>query len=401
MFTLPKIDNSKELDDVKRRIQKREVFLDKIRGSLIGGAIGDALGYSVEFLPLDRILLKYGHTGIQYYEFDDSGLARISDDTQMTLFTANGILCGETIASLHGLPSDTNTFVYKAYLDWLKTQTENIRPSLNDSTLENFGHSWLLDIPRLFAPRAPGKTCLSALESGIKGTTANPINNSKGCGGIMRIAPLALRYGDTPSQGLDMQGAELAAITHGHPLGYIPAAVLTHIIAAATYGTCLHSESLLDIVEEAMFSCKKIFGEYSHWSYFEKLIDKAIDFADIDHNSLDDFTNIQNLGEGWVAEETLAIAIYCCLRHQDNFSEAITAAVNHDGDSDSTGAVTGNIMGALLGYDMIEEKWKRNLELHNEILEIATDLCHGCQMSPYGFYRDKNWLKKYEEGRKV
>ena len=71
------------------------------------------------------------------------------------------------------------------------------------------------------------------------------------------------------------------------------------------------------------------------------------------------------------------------------------AAVNHGGDSDSTGAVTGNILGALLGYRAIGEKWKEKLELADIICEMAVDLCHGCQMGEYSWYQDQNWLDKY------
>ena len=76
-------------------------------------------------------------------------------------------------------------------------------------------------------------------------------------------------------------------------------------------------------------------------------------------------------------------------------SAGIIASVNHKGDSDSTGAVTGNILGALLGYEAIEEKWKKDLELSDVILEMADDLCHGCLMSEYSPCRDEDWEMKY------
>ncbi|MBO4790126.1 MAG: ADP-ribosylglycohydrolase family protein, partial [Oxalobacter sp.] len=96
-----------------------------------------------------------------------------------------------------------------------------------------------------------------------------------------------------------------------------------------------------------------------------------------------------------VAEETLAIAIYCALRHAEDFSDGIIAAVNHDGDSDSTGSITGNILGAWLGFDTIEQKWLDNLEMKEVILTVADDLCDGCPMDRSVDYTDDVWLDKY------
>ncbi|MCR5105556.1 MAG: ADP-ribosylglycohydrolase family protein, partial [Eubacterium sp.] len=105
--------------------------------------------------------------------------------------------------------------------------------------------------------------------------------------------------------------------------------------------------------------------------------------------------NIHRIGEGWVAEETLGIALYCALKYQNDFSSAIIASVNHNGDSDSTGAVTGNILGALLGYKSIEEKWKTHLELKDVILELANDIYQDSRMETAEDYQNPKWIRKY------
>ena len=114
--------------------------------------------------------------------------------------------------------------------------------------------------------------------------------------------------------------------------------------------------------------------------------------------NMDDLAAIRELGEGWVAEETLAIAVYCAIRYQQDFRKAITVSVNHDGDSDSTGAVTGNILGAYLGFEKIPLKYIEPLELKEVIEEIAVDLYEDCKMSEYGNYHDEKWYAKYCTG---
>nr|MCR5024315.1 ADP-ribosylglycohydrolase family protein [Lachnospiraceae bacterium] len=255
--------------------------------------------------------------------------------------------------------------------------------------------SWLLDVPALYQRRAPGNTCLSALSAQRSGKTyggenlTHPANESKGCGGIMRVAPIAL-MNHMGIEYIDREAAEIAAITHGHSLGYMPAAVLAHIIHRIVFPES--PMSLKEIILEARKTAKKLFHGDKHLKTLCRIIDLAVSLSE---NKETDIDNIYRLGEGWVAEETLGISIYCALRHQNDFSAGIIAAVNHKGDSDSTGAVTGNILGALLGYGAIEEKWKRDLELSNVILEVADDLCHGCQMDEFGHYRDPDWTRKY------
>ena len=387
-------DTENEYQIVLKRIKESEKYLDSIRGCMVGGAAGDALGYPVEFLSEDQIFYKFGRAGITEYELDSStGLALISDDTQMSLFTANGLIVGDTRGCLRGIRGAPSAYVAHAYIDWFVTQNLTYDEFCNNDFSKcsiPAKKSWLCDCPGLYRRRDPGNTCMSALRSGKKGTVEEPVNDSKGCGGIMRVAPLALNYKDMNIKELDREGAEIAAITHGHSLGYMPAAVLTHIISRIVYPE--GQMTLKEIIAEAKDTVSEIFSGDRHLGELNGIIDRAVSLSE---NRDSDLENIHMLGEGWVAEETLAVAIYCALRHQDDFSAGITAAVNHGGDSDSTGAVTGNILGALHGYDAIDEKWKRDLELHDVIIEISDDLCRGCQMSEYGSYRDPDWMRKY------
>lgn len=354
---------------------------DAIKGSLIGGAIGDALGGPIEFMSFRDIINKYGENGITSYELED-GLARITDDTQMTLFTANGILFGDTRGKLRGVQGEPSDYIYYMYLDWLVTQGVSKKKEK---------HSWLTDIPELNVRRAPGNTCLAALNSGIKGSIEEPLNNkSKGCGGVMRVAPLGMFY-DFDDELMIHEGAEIAAITHSHSLGYIPAGMLADIIMNIVHRR--NRKTLNEIINEALYNTVKVFKKEKHIGYFEDLIKKSYRLA---HDSnVSDIDAIKQLGEGWVAEETLAIAIYCALRYQDDFDKAIIASVNHSGDSDSTGSVCGNIIGAWLGYENINSKWLEKLELKEVILEMAEDLISGCPMGEYSSYQDKKWLNKY------
>ena len=108
-----------------------------------------------------------------------------------------------------------------------------------------------------------------------------------------------------------------------------------------------------------------------------------------------DLDCIHELGEGWVAEETLAIAVFCALRHEHDFEAGIVAAVNHNGDSDSTGAVCGNILGARLGFSGIPAKYTERLELLDVIEGFADDLYHDCQIDECTGSADGIWEHKY------
>lgn len=382
-------------DEALAEKKKKDENLDRIRGCIFGGAVGDALGNPVEFMKENAIFAEYGSSGITEYEKDPAtGKALITDDTQMTLFTANGLLVGDTRGKLRGIRAMPRAYVEKAYRDWLLTQDSTLREvNSHERYTPEGGYSWLLDVPELYSRRAPGCTCLSALRSGAdhEDYVAAKINNSKGCGGVMRVAPMAFDKSLRDIRDFDREAAQLAAITHGHSLGYMPAAVLVHIINRIVFPAG-GKRTLKDIVLEAKDTANELFAGDPNLPELDRIIDLAVELSE---NCDPDLENIHRLGEGWVAEETLGISLYCALRYQNDFSAGVIAAVNHKGDSDSTGAVTGNILGAWLCYSAIEDKWKRDLELADVILEIADDLCHGCQMSEYGSYHDPDWVEKY------
>ena len=356
----------------KSRFWKEEdaELQNRIRGSLTGGAAGDALGYAVEFMGENELFGKYGKGGIRAYSLDSvSKKALISDDTQMTLFAAEAIIKWLSAQANGGADDSLRSYALQSHLDWLDTQQSTF-----ERTGKQFFPHGLMAERRMFACRAPGITCLSALHKrrNQKQTAdsfiADKINNSKGCGGVMRVAPVGmLKYGEIRQ--IDNEGAEFAAITHSHSLGYMPAALLTHIIHSILYSDA--GNTLQDIVEDALDAVAGLFRDDAHIGELVEIIRLAIELSENDARDLD---NIHRLGEGWVAEEALAIAIYCCLRYPYDFSQCIITAVNHKGDSDSTGAIAGNIIGAYLGYDEIEEKWKEDLELSDVILGVADHL---------------------------
>ena len=207
----------------------------------------------------------------------------------------------------------------------------------------------------------------------------------------MRVAPMGLvSFGNTDIERIDREGAEIAAVTHGHSLGFMPAAVLTHIlhrIVCPENNLPLHS-----IVLDAIETISKLFSSDPHIEELRTLLLRAVSLS---ANANSDLDNIHALGEGWVADDALSIAIYCALRHQDDFSAGIVAAVNHNGDSDSTGAITGNILGAWLGLDGIDGDWKVGLELKDVILTIADDLCEGERVLCGGCPEDSDWYYRY------
>ena len=384
---------------------------DKIRGCLMAGAAGDALGYEVEFMSRCSILSRFGENGITKFALNSNGKALISDDTQMTLFTANGMLMGLTRGYMRGIGGRPKKYVDGAYIDWYYTQI-----GTKEETIKNRWHcTWLRDLPEMAQLRAPGNTCLRACKSLSIGEKVQ--NNSKGCGGIMRVAPMALLAAGYDSrhelnysiEELAEAGGEIAEVTHKHPLGFLPASLLTVLLYKIIPMSPKQVVGEIDsIVADTVDILDRIYKDKYETDkrYLKELTTKAMRLA---HTDIADADAIRELGEGWVAEETWAIALYSAIRHIGSVEDAIIASVNHDGDSDSTGSVCGNIMGAIYGYEHIKKRnifcpeskqFEDTLELSEIILTIADDLSTGCIISEYDPIdtpEKRQWYDRYCE----
>ncbi len=210
----------------------------RFTGCLLGGAVGDALGAPVEFMRRAEILDRFGPQGITRYAPAYGGTGMITDDTQMTLFTAEGLLRAWVRGCMRGISTYSGVTAH-AYLRWLQTQGE--RPACDIvSGQENPG--WLFGHKALHHRRAPGNTCLAALrEMKFLGDAA--VNDSKGCGGVMRVAPVGLfawrlKRQDGQAEAFRL-ATELAALTHGHPSGSLSAGALAVMIFVLADGGTL------------------------------------------------------------------------------------------------------------------------------------------------------------------
>ncbi len=336
----------------------------RFRGCLLGGAVGDALGAPVEFLDLDEIVRAHGEQGIRDYAPAYGKLGAITDDTQMTLFTAEAVLSAHIAAALQGQEPNFFRAAVASYARWLMTQQNSRLVSCATPHM-----SWLLQQKKLFSRRAPGTTCLSALQSSC-GKVTRATNDSKGCGSVMRIAPLGMYFAHSMNRehhrdgllsSIFATGAELAAITHGHPSGCLTAGALAVIVSLVLTGS-----SLPDAIHAAKEELRK------HSSHKETLaaIQKAEHLA---KSRPRERSALRELGKGFVAEEALAMGLYCALGAK-NFEDGIILAVNHSGDSDSTGSITGNLLGAAAGVEAVPDRWLAPLELRATIEAVADDL---------------------------
>jgi ADP-ribosylglycohydrolase len=296
--------------------------LQQAEAILFGLALGDALGWPTEFHRLAKIKSKYGAMGIQ----EPPNPALYTDDTQMTIAVTEGLLDA-------GLDADIDSqmqAVSKRFIQWKNSPENN---------------------------RAPGRTCMAGvnrLERGISWREAG-VPNSKGCGSAMRVATIGYLYQHDETKLREVAHMS-GIITHGHS-----AAVAASIAGAYLVKLALDGVSPEKFIPRVLKFCDGISAEFDH------AIVKVNTALQMDSEE----DALHFLGEGWVGDEAIALAIYCVLRYPDDYVAAVRRGANSDGDSDSIACIAGGILGARLGLEAIPEDWRNRCENKAYLVALA------------------------------
>lgn len=370
---------------------------ERVLGCLLGGAIGTALGMPVEGLSLAEIRQRYGATGLTDYVDGRAPAGSISGDAQLMLLTAQALVQSSVRARSRGIGGATGGLLQMAYLSWLQGQGETIP----DQGWLSGG--WLTSEPAITARRSPGRTLVAALRKAAErrkpgwplGTVDEPINDSKGCGGVTRTAPCG--FGTPTARAAFLVGRDAAALTHGHPSGHLPGGVL-----AATVWGLVRGQALPDALAVAR-------GELAVQPGHEETT-RALDAAmALVAEGEPTPEKVESLGAGWTGEEALAIGVYAAFA-AERWTQpngpgglGLLVAVNHSGDSDSTAMICGNLLGAGHGPEAFPRPWRDRLEAADAVRRLAADCALEFGPAPpadagTGGAPPLPWTSRYPEG---
>ena len=300
---------------------------DAVRGCLLGGAVGDALGAPVKFPDRETVLRRCG-----------DGTGGMTDDMQMTLFLAEDLL--QATGEENRDPAELMNPVRQRRL---KPRVNEVDPSCRN--LDN----GLVREKRPGCRSAPGMSCLRAQEDNVSSFRSCHHSNARGT--VMRMTPVGLLL--EPEAAYEY-GCRLSAIAQGHSTGISAGGAFAMLIAYLLPGASL---------EEALARVEL---------HLRKRDEARETLAAL--RAAEKAGRITELGGGRGAEEALAIGVCCARKHPRKFAEGVLEAVNISGGGSSAGAITGSILGVLNGEESIPEPWRRNLRGFDIVSRIADEL---------------------------
>lgn len=364
-------------------ISKRDAY----RGCLLGLAIGDAMGYPVDTKTWPQIQEDYGPYGLMGYDLRN-GYAEVSSHTQIAAFSCNGLLLGQTRGQVYGKMAPFVRYVGLAQQEWAIGQRRYDQPSRN--------HCWVFRVSQLRQRHCTDTRMVETLNRGRLGSLEEPVNRHDTPASIASAVAAGI-FADPArleQTEIDRLGAECVALTHGHPLAFLPGAVVAHLV-----GGCLHQpeKSLKALVKEALSALQEQFvREYPREvGQITALLEQALSLAE---ERLARPVETMERFHCDTGAEVLAGAVYAALLCEEDFDNAMIIAINHSGRSAAVGCLTGAILGARMGEQVLPEFYMDGLDLADILRELAADLLQGCPMIRGNRLFDGDWESKYLHG---
>lgn len=349
------------------------------RGCLLGLAVGDAMGCSVDKKSWDEICQDYGPNGLLGYDLVN-GCAEVTSYTQYPAFLCNAMLLG----AMRG-----NASLYTKYLnlgarEWAKSQQFRS----GEKT-----YCWLSHIPEIRRKQCMDTRLLDALTREVLGTPEKPVFRSTSPTALTAAiaAGLSRDSARLDLEGLADLGAAAVAFTHGEPEAFLSGAFLAIMIARLLQDS---SRPLIDLYRQTCQDIMRLyFDRYPQAETVTDLIQQAITLTK--DPELSPLAAMTLLG-CTTAAECLAGAVYASIIHMANFDEAMIASVNHSGRSAAVGAITGALLGARLGVEALPDFYLESLECVDVLSELADDLLQARHVMNLF---DDSWDQKYTQGR--
>ncbi|KDQ67866.1 ADP-ribosylglycohydrolase family protein [Streptomyces halstedii] len=361
------------------RAQQQD-FRSRVRGSLLGGAVGDALGAGISGLGLEAIREAHGADGLTDFVAAHGRRGAVTAVTQLTLFTVDGLIRAQVRRDTGAWHPPTD--VHRAHLRWAATQSAWGPDERRDD------NGWLAGEEWLYARRAPTRECLVGFGDATMGTLAVPKNPAaRDSAALTRSGPFGLLVGWEPQLVLQL-AVECAAHTHGHATAQLAAGAFALLIHGLARG-----ETLDGSVQHTLAMLADRPGN-------EQVSDALRQALGSVRQGIPGPALIEALGDTDSAEEVLAVALYCALVGED-VRHGLRLAVNHSGPSAATGAVCGALLGALHGETALPPAWLAELEGRATVLELADDFAMEMTQGPAlhsPTAAAPGWLARYPRG---